>query len=190
MNDTRVPIGGDFSQIFDAKDYLAMLNIQDEATCILRGHLILEEVLNLWSSKVTGTVDLYSGIFVPFKTKLVISKNLGMNEDIYKVFDSVNVIRNRFSHRKGYELEKSEIVALKSKVNRILPLAKVNDCEEFYIVSEGKDQYGNPGEMTYKWAESDNRIKFLIALITLMLKLTYWIQEEFISREINYKIKK
>ncbi len=61
-------VGGDFSRIFEAKDYLAMLNVPDEATCVLRGHLILEEVLNIWSSKLTDTEDLFKGGFVSFKT--------------------------------------------------------------------------------------------------------------------------
>jgi len=97
----HVPVGGDFSRIFDHQDYLAMISIPDEATCILRAHLVLEEVLNLWASKLTGTTDLYAGTFVPFKTKLVIAKNLGMNSGIYSVLDKINEIRNRFSHRKA-----------------------------------------------------------------------------------------
>lgn len=188
MNQTHVPVGGDFSQIFDHKDYLAMIGIPDEATCILRGHLILEEVLNLWSSKLTQTADLYAGAFVPFKTKLVVSKNLGLSEELYRVLDKINEVRNRFSHRKGYELEDSVIESLKTRVNEIVPSAEVQKCETFHVFVGGKDQDGNPKEITYTWESSGNRVKFVLIFVILMLKLTQWIQEEFINRGINYTI--
>lgn len=183
-----VPIGGDFNRIFDHKDYLAMISIPDEATCILRAHLILEEVLNLWSSKLTNTEDLYLGTFVPFKTKLVISKNLGLPEELFSVLDKINEIRNRFSHRKGYELEISGIDSLKNKINSAIASANVLPCEEFHVCAGGKDQSGSPVEITYTWESGDNRIKFILIFVILMLKLTHWIQSEFHSRGINFTI--
>ncbi|MGN2431451.1 hypothetical protein [Pseudomonas syringae] len=101
ITDDHVAVGADFSRIFDPNDFLAMINIPDEAMCVLRGHLILEEFLNLWCSKLTNTEDLYSGTFVPFKTKLVISKNLGMSGEIFIVADRINEVRNRFSTEKA-----------------------------------------------------------------------------------------
>ena len=165
-----------------------MISIPDEATCILRGHLILEEVLNLWSSKLTQTADLYAGAFVPFKTKLVVSKNLGLSEELYRVLDKINEVRNRFSHRKGYELEDSVIESLKTRVNEIVHSAEVQKCETFHVFVGGKDQDGNPKEITYTWESSGNRVKFVLIFVILMLKLTQWIQEEFINRGINYTI--
>ena len=188
MDDKQVAVGGDFNRIFDHKDYLAMISIPDEATCILRGHLILEEVLNLWSSKVTDTDDLYAGIFVAFKTKLVVSKNLGMSEELFTVLDKVNEIRNKFSHRKGYQLEKSQIEALKNRVDSIVESAKVQKCETFHVFVGGKDENGNPKEITYTWDKSDNRVKFVLVFVILMLKLTHWIQNEFNRRGIEYTI--
>ena len=189
MEDKIVPVGGDFSRIFDRQDYLAMVSIPDEATCILRGHLILEEVLNLWSSKITSTDDLFSGIFVPFKTKLVICKNMCLDEELFDVLDKINNIRNRFSHRKGYKIELSSIDSLKNKVNSIVPSAKIQDCETFHIFLGGKDQNGNPGEKKYTWEDSDNRLKFVLIFVILMLKITYWMQIEFNNRGIDYTIR-
>lgn len=184
----QVVVGGDFNRIFDHKDYLAMISIPDEATCILRGHLILEEVLNLWSSKVTNTEDLYAGIFVSFKTKLVVSKNLGLSEELFTVLDRVNEIRNKFSHRKGYQLEKSQIESLKNRIDDVVESARVQKCGTFHVFVGGKDENGNLKEITYTWEESDNRVKFVLVFVILMLKLTHWIQNEFISRGINYSI--
>ncbi|MCY1426661.1 hypothetical protein D9M71_424840 [compost metagenome] len=186
--ENHAAVGGDFNRIFDHKDYLAMVSIPDEATCILRGHLILEEVLNLWSSKLTDTEDLYAGTFFAFKTKLVISKNLGLTEELFTVLDKINEIRNRFSHRKGYELEGSEIDSLRNRVNRAVASANVQPCETFHVFVGGKDQNGNLIEKTYTWEDSDNRIKFVLIFVILMLKLTHWIQSEFQNRNINYTI--
>ncbi|CEP34355.1 MULTISPECIES: hypothetical protein [unclassified Halomonas] len=188
MDHRHVAVGGDFNRIFDHNDYLAMISIPDEATCILRGHLILEEVLNLWSSKVTNTEDLYAGIFVSFKTKLVVSRNLGISEELFTVLDKVNDIRNKFSHRKGYQLEKSQIESLKNRVDDVVESAKVQKCETFHVFVGGKDENGNPKEITYTWENSDNRVKFALVFVILMLKLTHWIQSEFNSRGITYTI--
>lgn len=188
MNEKIVAVGGDFNRIFDHKDYLVMISIPDEATCILRGHLILEEVLNLWTSKLTNTVDLYSGAFVPFKTKLVVSKNLGMSQELFSVLDKVNDIRNRFSHRKGYQIENSAIDSLKKRVDSILEPATIQKCETFHVYVGGKDQNGNPTELKYTWESSDNRVKFVLIFVILMLKLTHWIQIEFKNRGIDYTI--
>lgn len=44
----HVGVGGDFARVFDAEDYMAMVNALDEATVVLRAHLVLEEFLNIW----------------------------------------------------------------------------------------------------------------------------------------------
>ncbi|MFB1118092.1 hypothetical protein RF240_19340 [Dickeya dadantii] len=188
MNSDHIAVGGDFSRIFDHKDYLAMISIPDEATCILRGHLILEEVLNLWSSKITSTEDLYAGIFVSFKTKLVVSRNLGISEEIFSVLDKVNDIRNKFSHRKGYQLENSQIESLKTKVDNLIGSALTQSCETFDVFVGGRDEHGNPKEIVYTWSSSDNRVKFVLIFVILMLKITSWIQSEFSRRGIEYNI--
>lgn len=186
--DNHVPVGGDFSKIFDPNDFLAMINIPDEALCVLRAHLILEEFLNLWSGKVTSTEDLYAGGFVAFKTKLIISKNLGLSDEIFTIMDKINEIRNRFSHRKGHALEASMLEALKRKVDLALPEAPVLKCEEFSLWAGGKDQHGKPAQITYGWKGADTRIRFLIVFMVFMLKLTHWIQEAFNLRGIPYEI--
>lgn len=188
MNENHVAVGGDFNKIFDHKDFLSMINIPDEATCVLRGHLILEEILNLYSSKLTNTEDLFEGPFISFKNKLHICKNLGLHEEVFETFDKINNIRNRFSHRKGYALQNSETNALKDRINKIIESAKVQNCEDFHVFTSGKDQNGNTKEIRYTWENSDNRIKFVLLFVILLLKVTYWIQEEFNNRGIKYKI--
>lgn len=187
-NETYVAVGADFSRIFEPNDFLAMINIPDEALCVLRGHLILEEFLNLWSRKLTGDEDMYSKGFVPFRTKLTKSKDLGMPADIYTVMDKINEIRNRFSHRKGYSLEGSMVDALKKKIDAVESTAQILRCEDFSVYAGGKDQYGNSVGITHSWAGADNRIRFLIVFMAFMLKFTVWIQEEFTARGITFEI--
>ncbi|MCF5189565.1 hypothetical protein [Pseudomonas simiae] len=188
VHDSHVAVGADFSRIFDAKDFLAMINIPDEALCVLRAHLMLEEYLNLWSGKTTGTEDLYAGSFVPFKTKLVISKNLGMPDELYSIIDKINEIRNRFSHRKGHVLEKSMLDALKKKIDSVVPAAQIQNCDEFQVYASGIDQHGKPASITHSWKGADSRIRFLIIFVIFMLKFTYWIQDAFNVRGIPYEI--
>ncbi|MCH5532116.1 hypothetical protein [Pseudomonas syringae] len=186
--DNHVAVGGDFSRIFEPKDFLTMINIPDAALCVLRAHLILEEFLNLWSGKVTGTEDLYAGGFVAFKTKLIISKNLGLSEELFIIMDRVNEIRNRFSHRKGHVLEASMLEALKKKVDLAVPAAPVLKCEEFSLWAGWTDQHGKPAQITHEWKGADTRIRFLIVFVAFMLKFTHWIQCAFNARGISYEI--
>jgi len=188
MSEREVPVGGDFNRIFDHQDYLAMISIPDEATCVLRAHLILEEVLNVWGAKITGTEDLYAGAFVPFKTKLVIAKNLGLDADLFKLLNKINEIRNRFSHRKGHELEDSLIDSLKDQVNNAVPGAQVSPCESLHAFVSGKNAEGERVEKKYTWADSDNRVKFVIIFVAAILKITGWIQKEFNRRNIQFTL--
>lgn len=164
-----------------------MVSILDEAACILRAHLILEEALNLWSSKLTGTEDLYAGGFVPFKTKLNISRNLGLPDDLFAVLDRINEIRNRFSHRKGYLLEGSQIESLRQKFDPLVPDAKLRPCAEFQAFVAGKDAEGRQVEKIYSW-QGESRMKFVIVFVSLMLKITHWMQVDFQRRGIQYTI--
>ena len=188
MNEREIPVGGDFNRIFDHQDYLAMISIPDEGTCVLRAHLILEEALNVWASKLTATEDLYAGTFVPFKTKLVIAKNLGLDADIFKLLDKINEVRNRFSHRKGYELEGSLIDSLKDQVNSVVPGAQVSPCESLHAFVSGKNAEGERVEKKYTWADSDHRIKFVIIFVAAILRITSWIQDEFNRRNIQFTL--
>lgn len=93
----HVRMEGDFARVFDAEDYRTMMNALDEATVVLRAHLVMEEFLNIWAGRVTGTDDLFDGVFVPFKTKLSICQNLGFDERFAKILDRLNEIRNKYS---------------------------------------------------------------------------------------------
>jgi hypothetical protein len=186
--DKIIPFPENMNQIFSNDDILGMYNIPDEAACILKGHLILEELLDLYCSKITKTDELFTGTFVPFKTKLVISKNLGLAPEAFAILDKINTIRNQFSHRKGHKIEKSQIDSLRIKVNAFLSDSNITPCEEFVMEMSGTDPLGNRKKLMHKWEESDSRLKFIILFINLMIRLVWWIQNDFKHKGIDYSM--
>ena len=123
-------IGGDFANVFDNSDYIALINSTDTAGIILRTHLILEDFINIWCSKITGTEDLFDGPFIAFKAKLNISKNLGLDKQFYDVLDKFNTIRNRYSHRRQYLLEESSLDSLCTSIDMLPPTEKILSCQK------------------------------------------------------------
>tara|TARA_R110001583_G_C5475562_1_gene393263 strand:- start:57 stop:728 length:672 start_codon:yes stop_codon:yes gene_type:complete len=188
MSGNHVAISGDFSRIFEPSDYMAMVNTSDQAACVLRGHLVLEEFLHLWIDKVTSTDDMFRGVFVPFKSKLQISKNLGLSQDHFEVLDKINTIRNKFGHRKGYEVELSTLDSLAEKIDGISEPEKTLPSREFVAYISGKDQNGNRVDKEFNYPDSDGRMKFIILFVVYMLKLSWWLQSEFNNRNIEYTI--
>ncbi len=184
----HVSIGGDFGRVFDAEDYMTMVNALDEATVVLRAHLVLEEFLNIWGARATATEDLFEGGFVPFKTKLFICKNLGFHSEFAEVFDRVNTIRNRYSHQRKYKLEDSALDGLRNAVDALPSIHPLLPCEQFEIYLEGQDASGIRKGFTYTWATADIKKRMALVQVVLVLKLVHWMQQEFNSRGIKYNL--
>jgi hypothetical protein len=184
----HVGVGGDFARVFDPEDYMTMVNALDEATVVLRAHLVLEEFLNIWAARVTGTEDLFEGGFVPFKTKLFICRNLGFASEFCDVFDRVNTIRNRYSHRRKYKLEESGLAGLRDVVDALSSPQPLLPCEKFEIYLEGQDASGARKRMTYTWATADTKKRMALVQVILVLKLVQWMQQAFNARGIKYNL--
>lgn len=183
-----VKVGGDFARVFDQEDYMSMINALDEATVVLRAHLVLEEFLNIWCSRITGTEDLFTGAFVPFKTKLVVARNLGLAKDYDDILDKFNEIRNRYSHRRKYALEMSALDALRVRVNALSSNPSLLPCEDYHIFVEGVDQNGQRKEIVHKWPTADTKKKVLLVFVQLVMKFVQWMQLEFNERGIKYEL--
>jgi hypothetical protein len=182
------PIGGDFARVFDPEDYLSMVNALDEASVVLRAHLVLEEFLNIWAAKLTRTDDLFEGGFVPFKTKLFICKNLGLDSSFADVLDRVNTIRNRYSHRRKYKVEEKTVNGLKDAVDALRSEKALLPCEKFELYLEGKDASGQRKQITYTWASADAKKRLALIQVILVLKLIQWMQGAFNARGIQYTL--
>ena len=186
--ETLVGVGGDFARVFDHEDYLIMFNSLDEVSVVLRAHMILEEFLNIWCSRITGTDDLFEGIFVPFKTKLVVARNLGLAPDYESILDKFNEVRNRYSHKRKYVLEQSKLDALKNKVNALHSDPQMLPCEQFHIYAQRKDQFGPSHELRHEWSSADTKKRVLLVVIQLVMKFVQWMQLEFNRRGIKYNL--
>ena len=186
--ETHVGVGGDFARVFDHEDYLIMFNSLDEVSVVLRAHMILEEFLNIWCSRVTGTDDLFDGTFVPFKTKLIVARNLGLTPEYEDILDKFNEVRNRYSHKRKYALEYSRLDALKNKVNALHSDPPVLPCEQFHIYAQGKDQFGRQHELQHEWSSTDTKKRVLLVVIQLVMKFVQWMQLEFNRRGIRYSL--
>lgn len=183
-----VPIGGDFARVFDPEDYMAMVNALDEATVVLRAHLVLEEFLNIWAARITSTEDLFEGAFVQFKTKLVVCKNLGLEAKFVDVLDRVNNIRNRYSHRRKYKLEENALTSLRDAVNTLPSDQGLLPCEKFEIYLEGTVSDGTRKQVSYTWETADTKKRLALVQVITVLKLVEWMQKEFNARGIKYEL--
>lgn len=186
--ETHVGVGGDFARVFDHEDYLIMFNSLDEVSVVLRAHMILEEFLNIWCSRVTKTDDLFAGTFVAFKTKLVIARNLGLAAEYEDILDKFNEVRNRYSHKRKYVVEQSKLDALKDKVNALHAEPPMLPCEQFHIYAQGTDQHGKPQEIRHEWSSTDAKKRILLVVIQLVMKFVQWMQAEFNRRGVAYSL--
>ncbi|HCP79972.1 MAG: hypothetical protein CML16_14680 [Pusillimonas sp.] len=184
----HVSVGGDFARVFDAQDYLIMFNSLDEVSVVLRAHMILEEFLNIWCSRVSSTEDLFAGTFVPFKTKLIVARNLGLASEYEDILDRFNEIRNRYSHRRKYALEESRLNSIKDKVNTLHSEPPMLPCEEYHIYAQGHDQFGRSQEIRHEWSSTDMKKRVLLVVVQLVMKLVQWMQVEFNRRGIQYSL--
>lgn len=189
VSSNYLPVGGNFANVLDHKDYLALVNSTDTVGVVLRAHLILEEFLNIWCSKVTGTDDLFKGSFTGFNTKLNISKNLGLSDAFRDVLDRFNKIRNKYSHNRQYKLEESRLDSLIDRIDKLPSVKEIVSCKEFSIHIGGIEaETGDRHEVEYLYEEADLNKKIIIVFIVLVLKLLNWMQSEFQKRNIEYTI--
>jgi hypothetical protein len=184
----HVRIGGDFARVLDPEDYMTMVNALDEATVVLRAHLVLEEFLNIWASRITSTEDLFEGAFVQFKTKLVVCKNLGLDTQFVDVLDRVNNIRNRYSHRRKYKLEENALLSLRDAVDALPSDQGLLPCEKFEIYLEGMAPDGSRKQVSYSWAQADTKKRLALVQVITVLKLVEWMQKAFNARGIKYEL--
>ena len=102
MFDKQIPFTREMNNIFDHEDILSMIDIPDETACILKAHLILEELLNCWSSQVTKTKwghplensgQAGSCVFLIFlfKNQVFLLFKLTLNMAIHPVMTSIGV---------------------------------------------------------------------------------------------------
>lgn len=186
----HITIDGDFTNVFTYEDYIALINSTDTTGIILRAHLILEDFLNIWCSKVTGTDDLFDGkSFIGFKNKLNIAKNLGLNQQFYDVLDKFNGIRNKYSHRRQYTLEQNSFDSIISLVDLLPPIDRFLPCKKLSLIVGGiYHETGEQVEREFLWKDADLNKQIVMLFVNLMMKFLVWMQSEFTRRNISYTL--
>ena len=111
-----------------------------------------------------------------FKTKLNISKKIGLPSDYFDALNSINTLRNKLSHRIGYQVQESELNVIKSKVDRIDIGDSLLNCEQI-TTTRVYHIGGNAESETRNWQSSDINNKLVIIFVILAIKLTTWIQK-------------
>jgi len=186
--DTYITIGGDFAKVFDQEDYMIMINALDEASVVLRAHLILEEFLNIWASRLTKTDDLFAGLFVSYKTKLFICRNLGLPAQYFEIIDKFNEFRNRYSHRRKFSIEANALNSVCEKIDALPSTPEMFTCKNFELFIEGTDNTGMRRKLSYTWETADVKKRITVTVIVFVLKLVKWMQSEFSARGIQYDL--
>ena len=184
--ETHILVGGDFTSVFDHEDYMIMFNSLDEVSVVLRAHLILEEFLSIWCSRVGGL--RLQNRNTSFMRRLKAAKALGLSQDYYVIMEDFNYIRNCYAHERKYRISQSVLDALKEKVNMLPSNPPMHPCDHFHIFAQGKDQFGRPQEVRHDWVSSDTKKRVLLVFVQLVMKLVQWMQSEFNRRGIEYTI--
>ena len=184
-----VNVAGDFANVLDHNDYLALVNSTDTAGVVLRAHLILEDFLNIWCSKTSGSEDLFKGPFIGFRSKLSIAQNLGLDSKFCEVLEKFNKIRNSYSHNRRYTLEQSRLDALILLIDDLHISDNLLPCKDFSIyIGKTDTATGRNIERNYKYEDADLNKKIIIVFMVLVLNLLSWMQSEFERKGINYTI--
>ena len=94
-------IGADFSDVFNLKTMISLINSNDEIGAVLRIHFMLESLIELWCNKVTKHEDFFDfNSRLNFSLKLEIAKKLGLNAEMARFISTFNKIRNNMAHQK------------------------------------------------------------------------------------------
>jgi len=179
--------GGDFAIVFDTEDYIAIARAADEVSTVLRAHLIMEEILNIWITKITG-VDVFGDVFVPFKNKLSIAENVGLANEFVEFLDRFNNMRNKYSHRRKYRVESSQLDSLCKRVDKLPSLIKSSTCEEFSIHISATTPAGTEENTVWTWHDSEPFKKIFILFLNFVFKCVDWMQAEFSKRGIQFQM--
>lgn len=72
-------------------------------------------------------------------------------------------------------------------IDNSVPEAQVLSCCEFVIESSGLDQDGVRVHQVHGWSSSSSKKLFIMCAL-LTIKATFWMQEEFNKRGIQYTL--
>ncbi len=159
-----------FHEAFRSKkanfQFIKATTSDDDIGTVLRIHLYLERVLEAWVACATENKDIFAGkINISFSTKLQLAKNFGMPLDISSALETINTIRNKFSHSiENDELTEENIIKLENILINTQYHEKAIKLKETVVVSVGKRR---------KYNELDPRTKLCTICMHIIINLNY-----------------
>ena len=93
---------------------LAALN---GSALVLQTHLILENLLEYFISKVVGFDHLLDNTKLTFSKKLQLAENIGLRHELCIFIRHFNSLRNKYAHQLDYEVSDADILLLTNDLN-------------------------------------------------------------------------
>ncbi|WP_445511922.1 hypothetical protein [Salinicola sp. V024] len=166
-------IGGDFEKAFRYERILKLVNVNDDIATVLRLHLVIENILDLWVSKATQHPEILAHGRFSFAHKLALAEGSGLPKDLAKAYGHINKIRNQIAHAKTEELSDSQVESMASLTDNIRTKIKENDSlkvKELHLGVGGTSPSGENVTQQVEYIASSNRIKLIIAGCILLTK--------------------
>ena len=107
-------------KLFDIETMMAAMETEDEVGCVLRIHLMAENVLvNYIDAVKNPETEKYLGKMRDYGVKMAVAAALGMPKSILQVLFHVNRIRNDFAHRGASNLDAGDVQNLQRFVDEV-----------------------------------------------------------------------
>lgn len=169
--DQNLEVDMDLDAFFSIDTIIAAVETEDEVGCVLRMHLLIEQLLSFYlSEKRQGEMKTYVREPREFSQKLGLATAFGLPLPIAAVAHHINSIRNKIAHRIGEPLGQGDVQQLTRVVNRMSTIdGQFTDVERRSITVPGKNS-GNP--MVY--GAHGVRNDFLISSLAFWVATTQW----------------
>lgn len=166
-------IGGDFEKAFRYERILKLVNVNDDIATVLRLHLVIKNILELWVSKATQHPEILAHGRFSFAHKLALAEGSGLPQDLAKAYGHINKVRNQIAHAKTEELSDAQVESMAALTDNIVTGIKENDdlkVRKLHLGIGGILPSGEAATQQLEYATSSNRIKLIIAGCILLTK--------------------
>lgn len=183
---TYIKLNHDFAKFIDPAFYADIIKKEDEASCVLKLHLLCERFLNVYlDERVPDNQKEFfevgkgqhKQILKYFNEKLQVSIAFGLPVEIAKPLKSINTIRNDFAHKFDATLESESVKIYFQRIDDF----KLNNSAAAYL----DDPVTNQCVMAdgSKFCAKDSSIAgFTIATFIFINKAAAWLVNDLNRR--------
>lgn len=171
-------------------DYVLKATLtEDVIGTVLRIHLICEQAAEAWICGVAGSEAVFGSgkdrVIIECDKKLKIAKNLGLPDQLFKAFKTINSLRNDIAHNHDKEdIPNSKIQSIKDSLNNYKIGSSHENLDDipFNLFDESG---GNPKEY-FLWSDDmPNKLKLCALTMHLISKLTITVAQSHKGRWDN-----